>query len=221
MADVDPALGQEILDVAQRQRVLHVHHHDQTDDLRRAVEISERVAHSLMLPRREAQWVFRLTTPSRCRSLDLTCLAVGGKLTAASKRGRGSSPSLLSTLSVRFLWSYRSRQLVEAHHPTAAIPPSPRWRPRPSSDLSALVCRCRATARAHSPGSKSEAGDVATMGVFIYLPDVDAHHERARHARAEIIWPPHDESYGRTYGVRDLDGHPWFFTSPKKVTEGP
>ena len=31
VADVDPALGQEILDIAQRQRVLHVHHHDQTD----------------------------------------------------------------------------------------------------------------------------------------------------------------------------------------------
>jgi hypothetical protein len=26
MADVDPALGQQILDVAQRQRVSHVHH---------------------------------------------------------------------------------------------------------------------------------------------------------------------------------------------------
>jgi hypothetical protein len=33
VADVDPALGQQILDVAQRQRVSHVHHHDQTDDL--------------------------------------------------------------------------------------------------------------------------------------------------------------------------------------------
>ena len=43
MADVDPALGQEILDVAQRQRVFHVHHHDQTDYFWRAVEISERV----------------------------------------------------------------------------------------------------------------------------------------------------------------------------------
>jgi hypothetical protein len=29
-ADVDPALGQQILDVAQRQRISHVHHHDQT-----------------------------------------------------------------------------------------------------------------------------------------------------------------------------------------------
>jgi hypothetical protein len=28
-----PALGQEILDVAQRQWIPHVHHHDQADDL--------------------------------------------------------------------------------------------------------------------------------------------------------------------------------------------
>jgi hypothetical protein len=31
MADVDPMLGQEILDVAQQQRVLHIHWHCQTD----------------------------------------------------------------------------------------------------------------------------------------------------------------------------------------------
>jgi len=53
---------------------------------------------------------------------------------------------------------------------------------------------------------------VATMGVFIYLADVDAHYERARAAGAEIGQAPHDESYGRTYTARDLDGHPWFFT---------
>src|ERR1039457_3524366 len=33
VADVDPALGQKILDVAQRQRVLHIHHHRQADYL--------------------------------------------------------------------------------------------------------------------------------------------------------------------------------------------
>src|SRR5271157_1941702 len=64
MADVDPALGQEILDVAQRQRVSHVHHHDQTDDLWRAVEISERVAHRPSLPRAKASSAFCLTVPS-------------------------------------------------------------------------------------------------------------------------------------------------------------
>lgn len=54
----------------------------------------------------------------------------------------------------------------------------------------------------------------ATMGIFIYLADVDAHYERARAAGAEIVHPPKDEPYGRTYTARDLDGHPWFFTTP-------
>lgn len=55
---------------------------------------------------------------------------------------------------------------------------------------------------------------VATMGIFIYLADVDAHYERARAAGAEIVQAPYDEAYGRTYTARDLDGHPWFFTTP-------
>jgi hypothetical protein len=46
VANVDPTLGQKILDVAQRQWVSDVHHHDQTDDLWRSIEISERVAHA-------------------------------------------------------------------------------------------------------------------------------------------------------------------------------
>ena len=41
--------------------------------------------------------------------------------------------------------------------------------------------------------SPREAGS-ATMGVFIYLDDVDAHHARAQAAGAEIVQPPHDES---------------------------
>jgi uncharacterized glyoxalase superfamily protein PhnB len=61
--------------------------------------------------------------------------------------------------------------------------------------------------------SASETG-IATMGIFVYLADVDTHYERARTAGAEIVQPPHDEEWGRTYTVRDLDGHPWFFTSP-------
>ena len=47
MADIDAALGPQILDVAQRQGESHVHHPDQTDDLGRAIEITERVAHGL------------------------------------------------------------------------------------------------------------------------------------------------------------------------------
>jgi PhnB protein len=55
---------------------------------------------------------------------------------------------------------------------------------------------------------------VATQGVFVYLSDVDAHHERARAAGARIDKPPEDLPYGRSYTVRDLEGHPWFFTTP-------
>ena len=61
--------------------------------------------------------------------------------------------------------------------------------------------------------SPSES-QIATMGVFIYMADVDAHHEHARAAGAEIVQAPYNEPYGRTYTTRDLDGHPWFFTAP-------
>jgi uncharacterized glyoxalase superfamily protein PhnB len=64
-----------------------------------------------------------------------------------------------------------------------------------------------------SMGSPREA-QLATMGVFIYLDDVDSHYRRAQAAGAEIVHAPHDEAYGRTYTARDLDGHPWFFTQP-------
>lgn len=55
---------------------------------------------------------------------------------------------------------------------------------------------------------------VATQGIFIYLGAVDSHYERARARGAEIVEPPHDLSYGRTYTARDPEGHPWFFTQP-------
>ena len=56
--------------------------------------------------------------------------------------------------------------------------------------------------------------NVATQGVFIYLDDVDRHYERARAAGARIDKAPEDLPYGRSYTARDLDGHPWFFTTP-------
>ena len=57
----------------------------------------------------------------------------------------------------------------------------------------------------------------ATMGVFVYLDDVDAHYERAKAAGAEIVHPPKDADYGRNYWANDPEGHPWFFTSPPKA----
>jgi PhnB protein len=61
--------------------------------------------------------------------------------------------------------------------------------------------------------SVRDAG-AATQGVFIYLADVDAHCARARAAGAEITKPLEDLPYGRSYTARDLEGHPWFFTTP-------
>ena len=57
---------------------------------------------------------------------------------------------------------------------------------------------------------------VATQGVFIYVDDVDAHFENAKAADAEIVHEPSDQSYGRSYWARDLEGHDWFFTTPPK-----
>jgi PhnB protein len=57
----------------------------------------------------------------------------------------------------------------------------------------------------------------ATMGVFIYLDDVDRHYTVAKTAGAEIVHPPKDVEYGRTYSAVDPEGHPWFFTGPAKA----
>ncbi len=49
---------------------------------------------------------------------------------------------------------------------------------------------------------------------YVYVPDADAHHERARAAGAEIVVPPHDNDYGgRGYTARDLEGNEWSFGS--------
>jgi PhnB protein len=61
--------------------------------------------------------------------------------------------------------------------------------------------------------SALEAG-VGTQGVFVWIADVDAHYERAVAAGATIVQPLLDQPYGRSYYARDLDGHPWFFTTP-------
>ena len=55
---------------------------------------------------------------------------------------------------------------------------------------------------------------VATQGVFIYLDNVDAHYERARASGARIDKAPEELPHGRSYAARDLEGHPWFFTTP-------
>ena len=62
---------------------------------------------------------------------------------------------------------------------------------------------------AHDRGLRTpkDAG-AATMGVFVYLDDVDKHYEVAKAAGAEIVHPPKDAPYGRNYWANDPEGHP-------------
>ena len=52
----------------------------------------------------------------------------------------------------------------------------------------------------------------ATVLLYLYVADVDAHCEQARAAGAEIIHEPANQPYGeRRYHCRDLEGHSWYF----------
>ena len=53
-----------------------------------------------------------------------------------------------------------------------------------------------------------------TSLVHVYVDDVDAHHERARAAGAEIELEPTDQPYGdRRYDAYDLEGQLWSFAT--------
>lgn len=58
--------------------------------------------------------------------------------------------------------------------------------------------------------SPDEVGGVETASVYVVVADVDAVHERAVAAGAEIIRPLQDTTYGsREFAVRDPEGHSW------------
>ena len=65
-------------------------------------------------------------------------------------------------------------------------------------------------------GHKSPAhlGQV-TVGMYVRVDDVDAHYKHAKAAGAEVENEPTNQDYGdRSYGVRDLEGHQWWFYTP-------
>ena len=54
--------------------------------------------------------------------------------------------------------------------------------------------------------------EAATQALCLYVPDLDAHFERARSAGAEITSPPKATDFGsREYHARDVEGHLWTF----------
>jgi DNA-binding transcriptional MerR regulator/uncharacterized glyoxalase superfamily protein PhnB len=55
----------------------------------------------------------------------------------------------------------------------------------------------------------------ATATTAVIVDDVDAHHQHAREAGAEVLYPPVDQPYGyREYGARDPEGGLWSFMKP-------
>jgi uncharacterized glyoxalase superfamily protein PhnB len=63
--------------------------------------------------------------------------------------------------------------------------------------------------------SPRELGGV-TQGVYMYVPDIDAHHARAKTAGAEIVYELRNTDYGsREYAARDLEGNLWSFGTYK------
>ncbi len=58
------------------------------------------------------------------------------------------------------------------------------------------------------------------QGIYVALNDVDAHHERAVAAGAEIVRALRDESYGsRDYSARDHEGHLWDFGTYRMIQD--
>src|SRR5579862_3622230 len=56
-----------------------------------------------------------------------------------------------------------------------------------------------------------------TQLVFVYVDDVDKHHQRALSKGAEVVRPLADQFYGdRVYGVLDPEGHHWQFAQHVK-----
>jgi uncharacterized glyoxalase superfamily protein PhnB len=67
--------------------------------------------------------------------------------------------------------------------------------------------------RAAKMTTVAEAGG-PTMGLYLIVPDVDAHAERARGAGAKIISEPETKDYGgRGYSALDPEGNVWAFGS--------
>jgi len=62
---------------------------------------------------------------------------------------------------------------------------------------------------------------VATVLMYAYIDDVDAHCDQARNEGAEIVEEPADQEYGdRVYHARDSEGHDWYFAQRVRVPAG-
>lgn len=70
--------------------------------------------------------------------------------------------------------------------------------------------RVSAEHQVDSPRGKS----TASSGLVVHVDDVDAHYRHVCSQGARVDGPPEDRPYGqRDYGVRDIEGHRWWFAT--------
>jgi uncharacterized glyoxalase superfamily protein PhnB len=68
----------------------------------------------------------------------------------------------------------------------------------------------------HQPGGffgdAEPQAETSPAGIYVVVPDVDAHHARAVEKGADVFRDLVDQDYGsREYAVRDLEGYRWSF----------
>lgn len=62
------------------------------------------------------------------------------------------------------------------------------------------------------PHDKDNPWATEPIGIYVFVADVEAHHDQAKAAGAEIVRPLQVTEHGSwEYSVRDLEGHLWSF----------
>ncbi len=63
-------------------------------------------------------------------------------------------------------------------------------------------------------GTVRDTGGKSTKACYLIVDDVDARHDTARAAGAEVVYEPTDQDYGgRAYACLDPEGNIWHFGS--------
>lgn len=80
--------------------------------------------------------------------------------------------------------------------------------------LGDAVVWLHAVSPAHEMASP-QGSSASHGGLSVHIGDVDAHYANSKAASARIDYEPTDQEYGlREYGVRDPEGHRWWFATP-------
>ena len=71
------------------------------------------------------------------------------------------------------------------------------------------------------PAQPGNPWPAARQGLYVTVTAVDALHDRAKAAGADIVSPLKDQEYGsREFGARDLEGHLWGFGTYARASAG-